>query len=75
MLPEIPFIDALMEIINHYAGVFFEWYMSMSDVFPLLGDVYSLFSTFTSAMPPEVSFVPVFFLGYWLIEFTVKGEK
>lgn len=75
MFPEIPFIDALMEIVNHYAGNFYQWFMMMSEIFPLLGDVYDLTVTFVDVIPEEFAFIPLFFLGYWIIEFTVKGEK
>lgn len=75
MFPEIPFIDALMEIVNHYAGNFYQWYMAMAEIFPLLGDVYVLAVSLTDSMPEEFTFIPLFFLGYWIIEFTVKGEK
>lgn len=75
MLPEIPFVEAFMEIVNHYAGTLFEWYMAMAEIFPLLGDVYALTVSFTEVIPEEFAFIPLFFLGYWIIEFTVKGEK
>lgn len=73
--PLLPFIEAFMEIINHYAGMLYEYYEKMSEVFPVIDDISDTLYTLFDVLPMEIGAIPIFLLGWGIVSFTLKGEK